>query len=94
MNDYQATLCTGATRPVGARAAVCFCRSCCYDDRDGNRLLIGRINAVVTAIMRMCDKITHRAFEAPLTQLTVNQAAGIAEDAAVQPAKRATPATL
>jgi hypothetical protein len=33
-------------------------------------------NAVVTAMMRMCDMYMQRALESPLTQLTVNQAAG------------------
>jgi hypothetical protein len=38
--------------------------------------------AVVTAIMRMCYMYMQRAFESPPTQLTVNQAAGVAGNAA------------
>jgi hypothetical protein len=39
-------------------------------------------NAVVTAMMRMCDMQMQRVFESPTTQLTVNQAAGVAVNAA------------
>jgi hypothetical protein len=48
-------------------------------------------NAVVTAIKHRCDMGMQRAFESPPTQLIVNQAAGVAVNAAaaaaVQPAK-------
>jgi hypothetical protein len=54
-------------------------------------MMIKYLKAVVTAIMRVCDMEMQRAFESPLTQLTVNQAAGVtvnaAAAAAIQPAK-------
>jgi hypothetical protein len=51
-------------------------------------VLTWRFNAVVTAPMRMCDMVMHRAFESPPTQPTVNQTAGVAVNAAaVQLAK-------
>jgi hypothetical protein len=40
-----------------------------------------RSNAVVTAMMRLCDMLMQRASESPLTRLTVNQAAGVAVNA-------------
>jgi hypothetical protein len=37
-----------------------------------------RSDAAVTAVMHNCAMLLHRAFESPLIQLTVNQAAGVA----------------
>jgi hypothetical protein len=42
--------------------------------------LIERSNAVVTAIMCMCNMYMQRAFKSPPTQVIVNQAAGVADE--------------